>query len=72
MLTTLSGTYRDGAIILNEAPQIDHEVPVLVTFLQETTPLLAEQKGIRLGSWKGKYSLPDDFNDPIDDLADYM
>ncbi|WP_041259590.1 hypothetical protein [Fibrella aestuarina] len=72
MLTTLSGTYRDGTIFLDEAPQIDHEVPVLVTFLQETTQLPTERKGVRLGSWEGKYKVPDDFNDPIDDLADYM
>lgn len=31
-----------------------------------------DKKGVRLGSWEGKYSIPDNFNDPLDDLADYM
>lgn len=72
MLTTLSGTYRDGTIILDESPQIDHDVPVLVTFLDNTSSLKTTRKGVRLGSWEGQYSIPDDFNEPLDDLADYM
>lgn len=72
MLTTLSGTYRDGTIILDESPLVDHDVPVLVTFLAEPTSLQPAPKGVRLGSWGGKYSLPDDFNEPLDDLGEYM
>ncbi len=72
MLTTLSGTYRNGTIILDESPLIDHDVPVIVTFLDDADRFKTPSKGVRLGSWEGKYSIPDDFNDPLDDLADYM
>lgn len=72
MLTTLSGTYRNGTIILDEVPPINHDVPVIVTFLEDDKRQKATGKGVRLGSWNGKYSLPDDFNEPLDDLADYM
>ncbi len=29
-------------------------------------------QGVRLGSLAGRYSLPDDFNAPLDDLEDYQ
>ncbi|RIV18481.1 hypothetical protein DYU11_28325 [Fibrisoma montanum] len=72
MLTSLSGTYKNGTIILDEVPSIDHDVPVIVTFLEDNKLSKAKGKGVRLGSWSGKYSLPDNFNEPLDDLADYM
>ena len=72
MLTTLSGTYRNGTIVLDEVPLINHEVPVIVTFLEDTNRPKLVQKGVRLGSWEGKYHLPDDFNEPLNDLSDYM
>lgn len=28
--------------------------------------------GVRLGSLAGQYSIPDDFNAPLDDLKDYQ
>ena len=31
------------------------------------------QKGVRIGSLAGKgYNIPDDFNEPLDDLKEYM
>ena len=72
MLTTLSGTYRNGTIILDESPLIDHDVAVIVTFLDDDNRLRMLSKGVRLGSWEGKYNIPNDFNDPLGDLADYM
>ncbi len=36
---------------------------------QDTKP----PKGVKLGSLAGKgFSIPDDFNEPLDDLKDYM
>jgi len=35
------------------------------------SPKLAPQ-GVRLGSLAGQYSIPDDFNAPLDDLNDYQ
>jgi hypothetical protein len=49
---------------------------VLVTFLDEAeTSSSKRQPGslLRLGALKGKdYNIPDDFNDPLDDLKEYM
>jgi len=49
---------------------------VLVTFLEEVEiPMRERQPGslLRLGSLQGKnYHIPDDFNDPLDDLKEHM
>lgn len=69
MLTTIKGTFDDGKIVLDEMPQTKNKSKVIVTFLEEIeTP---SQKR-RLGSLKGKIGIPDDFNNPLDDLKDYM
>lgn len=35
-------------------------------------PKKTSSPGVRLGSLEGQYSIPDDFNDPLDDLKDYQ
>ena len=34
-------------------------------------PVDVPAHGVRLGSLADKYSIPDDFNDPLDDLKEY-
>lgn len=70
MLTTINGTYDHGKIILDETPPTTKKAKVVVTFLEEVQPPLVKKR--RLGSLKGKVGTPDDFNEPIDDLKDYM
>jgi hypothetical protein len=73
MLTAVKATYENGQIIWQEKPAIKDGTAVIVTYMdEEAEPQNPPLKGVRLGSWQGKYSLPDDFNDPLDDLADYM
>ena len=66
MLTSVEGIFEDGRIILNEIPPVKNKTKVVVTFLSESFPKR------RLGSLKGKIGIPDDFNEPLDDLKDYM
>lgn len=61
------GTKRQGGSMKGEVWMADDFNAPLATDQPKT-----DRKGVRLGSWAGKYSLPDDFNDPLDDLADYM
>jgi len=69
MLTTIKGYYDHGKIILEEEPPVSAKTEVIVTFLREET----KPSGIRfLGSLKGKISVPKDFDEPLDDLKDYM
>ncbi len=54
---------------MNEEPPVHSKTEVMITFLTETD----EKKPARRvpGGLKGKVSLPDDFNEPLDDLKDY-
>lgn len=70
MLTTIKGVYEGGQIIFHEAPPVTERTEVMVTFLTEEKKE-APKKRI-LGLLEGKAKLPDDFNDPLDELKDYM
>ena len=69
MLTAIKGYYDKGKIILKEEAPVKSKTEVIVTFLTEDNATIA---GKRIpGGLKGKVSLPDDFNEPLDDLKDY-
>lgn len=70
MLTTIKGTYENGRIVLDEIPPAKDKSKVVVTFLEEPQPAHLNKR--RLGSLKGKIGIPDNFNDPLDDLKEYM
>lgn len=69
MLTTIKGYYDHGQIILQEAPPVETKTEVMVTFLTEEVKPVGKRK---LGGLEGKVTLPDDFNEPLDDFKDYM
>jgi hypothetical protein len=70
MLTSIEGFYENGEIHLDEIPQIKDKIKIVVTFLSKIEVNPAPKR--RLGSLIGKISLPGDFNEPLDDLKDYM
>jgi hypothetical protein len=69
MLTTIKGYYDHGQIVLQETPPVETKTDVMVTFLTEEVKTTTKRK---LGGLEGKVNLPDDFNEPLDDLKDYM
>jgi hypothetical protein len=70
MLTAVRGYYENGNIILKEEAPVNTKTDVIVTFLTEDRPSTI---GKRIpGGLKGKVSVPDDFDEPLDDLKDYM
>ncbi len=71
MLTTIKGYYDDGQIFLEETPPVKTRTGVMVTFLTEET-IVKEPAKRKLGGLEGKVTLPEDFNEPLDDLKDYM
>ncbi|UFH55024.1 hypothetical protein [Spirosoma sp. KNUC1025] len=80
MLTAIQGTYENGQIIWDETPPVQKRTKVIVTFLEDE-PIVdgknrkdvpSDMQGIRFGSLAGKVSTPTDFNEPIDDLNEYM
>ena len=71
MLTTIKGYYEQGQIFFNEEPPVTSKTEVIITFLSDE---LNSEKGKKRipGGLKGKGTIPDDFNAPLDDLKDYM
>jgi len=72
MLATVTGTYKNGQIILDEdLPVTGKTAKVIVTVVEEVVE--KQEKPTRTpGLMKGSFWVADDFNDPIDDLKDYM
>ena len=71
MLPAVKGYYENGKIVLQEEPPVTEKTEVVVTFLTEKIENIISSKRIP-GGLKGKVSIPDDFNEPLDDLKDYM
>lgn len=71
MLTTIKGYYDHGKIILDETPPVKTKTEVMVTFLTEDTNSGGQPKR-KLGGLEGKVNIPDDFNEPLDVLKDYI
>ena len=71
MLTTIKGYYDHGRIVLEEIPPVETKTEVMVTFLTSETKITSDGKR-KLGGLEGKVSIPEDFNEPLDDLKDYM
>ena len=77
MYTTVNGIYENGVLILSETPPTTKKTKVMVTFLEEVETTLQKKRVpgglLRLGHLEGKsFSIPEDFNSPLDDLKDYM
>jgi len=74
MYTAIKGVYENGQVILEEMPPTNKKAKVVVMFLtEEQSATKPVHKGVKIGSLAGKgYSIPDDFNEPLDDLKDYM
>ncbi len=70
MLTTIKGIYDNGQIVLEEMPPNKNKSKVVVTFLEELQSSSIQKRC--LGSLKGKIGIPDNFNESLDDLKDYM
>ena len=70
MLTAIKGIYDNGKITLTEKAPVQTKTEVIVTFLSEEKPPLHITR--TPGGLKGKVSLPDDFNEPLDDLKEYI
>lgn len=70
MLTAVRGIYENGQVILDEPLPTQH-AKVIVTIIEEI-----EEKAILekrpLGTMKGTIWMSDDFNEPLDDLKEYM
>ena len=72
MLTTIKGIYNNGEITLEEKPDITRPVEVIVTFIEEYATK-DKKKPLKAGFGKGTFTyISPDFDEPLNDLKDYM
>ena len=70
MFPAIKGYYDKGQIFFSENPPVSAKTNVIITFLQEEEAP-ASPKRI-WNSLKGKIFVSDSFDDPLDELKDYM
>ena len=70
MLTSCKGINENGKIELTQAAPVHNRTEVIVTFLETKKEEITGRR--LLGGLKGKFQTPDDFNEPLDDLKEYM
>ena len=71
MHTSINGVFENGQFILLETPPTIKKSKVIITFINESELVLKSSKK-RLGGLEGQIAIPDDFNEPLDDLKEYM
>lgn len=70
MLRTIEGIYDNGVVKFDEAPPTLKRVKVLVTFLEEGEMIKLPKR--KAGGLAGQIWMAEDFNEPLEDLNDYM
>ena len=71
MLTTIEGVYENGQVIFNELPPAKKKSKIFITFVEDMEVEIKLKKR-PFGTLKGTISVPDDFDEPLDDLKEYM
>ena len=73
MQTQIKGIYNNGQVILDEKPTLSKPVKVVVTFMDEEELIVKKKKPLIAGFAKGTVTfMSPDFNEPLDELKDYM
>ena len=71
MYATINGIFENGTLLMLETPPTVKKSKVVITFMEELE-MPAKSIKRKLGGLEGKISIPDDFNEPLDDLKEYM
>ncbi len=69
MTTTIEGIYENGKITLNELPKNIEKAQVKVVFEEEK---IEKKEKRKMGIFKGTITISDDFDEPLDELKEYM
>lgn len=74
MSITIKGIFEDGKVKLQEPAPTNEKVSVTVIFPDggNGTVLSLKKNEIKFGSLAGKINVPDNFDDELDDLKEYM
>lgn len=72
MSLTIKGIFENGKIVLDELPPSNKKMPVKIIFPDIKKEISLKKNEIRFGSLKGKIRVPDNFDDELDVLTEYM
>jgi hypothetical protein len=80
MYAAVKGIYENGQIIITEPVPTTEKSAVIITFIGAEADVDSGSNKPREAGWLKKwgeergltFSIPDDFNEPLDDLKDYM
>lgn len=72
MSLTIKGIFENGKIVLDELPPSNKKMPVKIIFPDIENAIPLKNNEIKFGSLKGKISVPEDFDDELDVLNEYM
>lgn len=70
MWTGVEGYYENGKVTLKESPPFAEGTEVVVMFPSKANNVISKKR--KLGLLEGKITVADDFDEPIEDLKDYM
>jgi len=71
-MKSIKGHFDGSAVVLDEPPPLTLEVGQLVRVIVDTESVVAEPpRRSRFGFAKGMFEMRDDFNDPLDEFAEY-
>jgi hypothetical protein len=70
MSVAVKAYYENGEVKLTEPAPTKENVPVTVVFPEPEKPL--KKNEIKFGSLAGKIQVPDNFDEELDELKEYM
>lgn len=70
MTKTYEGIFENGYVVFKEAPEIPKNSKVKVIF--EEKDVIKPAKKRKLGIFKGTIKISDNFDEPLEELKDYM
>jgi hypothetical protein len=68
LTTTITGTYQNGQVFLEDIPKTKKKMKVFVTFMEEIDVVNQAVTKRPFGILKGSVTLSDDFNEPLGDF----
>ena len=73
MLQVIKGYYDHGTIVLEEQPCTKEKIAVLVTFVGEDIISNTQKKGgVIIGGFEGLVTIPNNFDEPKEDIKEYV
>lgn len=70
MTKTYEGIFENSYVVFKEVPEIPKNAKVKVIFEEKGEGTVPKKR--KLGTMKGNFKMSDDFDEPLEELKDYM